>query len=121
VIVSVAAVACSGALALVVARLAGTFEQLRAAARVQPAQVQGEAVALVAEVGDVAAPAASATPPTERSTEVYRPAASGGHEHILKMLAADPEFARAAAELLNDPDPQVRDEARLLLRNLGVE
>jgi hypothetical protein len=121
VIVSVAAAACAGALALVVARLAGTFEQLQTAARVQPAQVRGEAVARAAEVGDVAAPAASATPPTESSTEAYRPAASGGDEHILKMLAADPEFARGATELLNDPDPQARDEARLLLRELGVE
>jgi len=120
VIVSVVALAGLGALALIVSRLAGTFEQLQAVARVQPAPAaasavrpenapapRGEAVERVAEVGEA--------PPTEPSAD-----ANGGDEHILRMLAADPEFARAADELLNDPDPQTQEEARLLLRDLGV-
>ena len=120
VIVSVAALAGLGALALVGSRLAGAFEQLQAVAEVQPTPVaasaarpeiapRGEAVELVAEAGGLAAPTTSEAP------------TDGGDEHILRMLAADPEFARAADELLNDPDPQTQEEARLLLRDLGVE
>lgn len=125
VIVSVAALAVLGGLALVASRLAGTFEQLRAVAEVQPAAVtasaarpenapapRGEAMKRGAGVGE--------PPPAELSADAHTPAGNGGDEHLLRMLAADPEFARAADELLNDPDPQTRDEARQLLRDLGV-
>ena len=46
--------------------------------------------------------------------------ADDGDEHIKQWLAADPEFQRAADELLHDPDPQVQQEARQLLLELGA-
>jgi len=52
--------------------------------------------------------------------ETHVPAAAGGDEHIKQWLASDPEFQRAANELLQDPDPQVQHEARRLLRELGA-
>ncbi len=48
-------------------------------------------------------------------------AASNGGEHILRALAQDPDFMRAADELSQDPDPQTRQEARQLLRELGAD
>jgi hypothetical protein len=118
------------ALALVVSRLAGAFEQLQSVAGVTPgrtlyvpadgasAPAPDEAAPAMTETTDVAGRAASVEPPPEPSTEA--PAASGD-EHILRALAANPEFARAAEGLLNDADPQTRDEARQLLRDLGVQ
>jgi hypothetical protein len=117
VIVSVAALAGLGALAFMGTRIAGAFGQLQAVAPAQTARGPSLPVG-----GASAAPprrdeAAALAPET---AEVAAPAASGGDEHILRALAADPEFARAADELLNDPDPQTRAEARVLLRDLGV-
>jgi hypothetical protein len=38
----------------------------------------------------------------------------------LSALAADPDFQRAADELLRDADPAVQREAQEFLRDLGV-
>ncbi len=43
-----------------------------------------------------------------------------GDEHIAELLRADPTFARGAAELIRDPDAEVRREAATLLRDFGV-
>ena len=136
-IVSVAVLAGIGALAFVGLRLAGTFGQVGAMVRVQPVRAdvsaaradgdsapRGETVERVAGEHDLAvrdrnAAAASVGDAVPRDA----PAAAspnGGDEHILRMLAADPELARAADELLDDPDPRARQEAEQLLRDLGV-
>jgi hypothetical protein len=46
--------------------------------------------------------------------------ATDSDTHLKRLLVADPLFMRSADELLNDPDPQVRLEARQLLRDLGA-
>ena len=38
----------------------------------------------------------------------------------MRALVQNPDFMRAAEELLQDPDPQTQQEARLLLRELGA-
>jgi len=48
-------------------------------------------------------------------------AATLGDGQILRWLAADPEFQRAADELKRDPDPEVRREAAQFLSELGVD
>lgn len=53
-------------------------------------------------------------------TEPHALGGFGADEHIARALAANPEFQRAAEELLLDPDPEVRREARKLLRELGA-
>jgi hypothetical protein len=47
-------------------------------------------------------------------------AEADGDEQIRRWLAGDPELRRAAAELVNDPDPALRGEARQLLSELGL-
>jgi hypothetical protein len=42
-----------------------------------------------------------------------------GEGQIRQWLFADPEFMRAADELLHDADPQVRRAGAALLRELG--
>ena len=119
------ALAGVGALVLLGARLAGAFEQLRAVAAVEPttaavSAARLESVAaprgreLAAGAVVPAAPAEAAEPPPDT-----RAVAASGDAHILRMLAADPEFARAADELLNDPAVDAQ-EARQLLRDFGV-
>jgi len=46
---------------------------------------------------------------------------SRSDEHILRALAQDADFRRAADELLQDPDPQTQQEARHLLGEVGAE
>ena len=124
-IASVATLAGVGALLLAGARLVGAFEQLRAVAAVPPAPTvasarRAETAAAPRDREPVAEMSAAAAPVTvaEASTDA-RAAAASGDEHILRMLAADAEFARAAEQLLNDPDVEPQ-EARQLLRDLGV-
>jgi hypothetical protein len=117
VVVFTAVVAGIGALGtFAFVRLAGTLEQLHAI-DVAPASTS-----------DVASPPSRAIAPQSSSeplaqiaeiAEVTASVADGGDEQIKAWLAADPEFQRAASELLNDPDPQVQEEARALLRDLG--
>jgi hypothetical protein len=61
---------------------------------------------------------------TARDTERRAPAqddvvAASGDQQILRWLATDPEFQRAADELLRNPDPAARREAAEFLRQLG--
>jgi len=46
--------------------------------------------------------------------------ASASDEQVMQWLAADPELQRAADELLRDPDPAVRRDARAFLREIGA-
>lgn len=60
-------------------------------------------------------------PPTDASpAAAATPAAAERDEHILHALVTDTEFMRAADELLREPDAQVQQEARQLLRELGA-
>ena len=115
-IVSVVALAGLGALAFVAARIAGAFGQLQAVAVVQPAHTPSLSAGGASMAGG--AVVVNAEPPAEVPADAGTPDGSGGDEHILRALAADPEFARAADELLNDPDPQTRADAQQLLRDL---
>jgi hypothetical protein len=116
------AMVCIAVTVLVVSvvRLGGTLAQLRAIEA--PAAVRID----VREASTVAPrESAAATPqvPTERAP---LDDVSGAHailvsdRHILRALADDAEFKRAAAELLQDRDPAVRAEAEQLLRDLGL-
>jgi hypothetical protein len=115
-------VAFVGLGALVAVRVSGAVGQLEALGAVQreprSAKVEAASEAHDGERRALAMPPASAeaTPPAP----VPAPT-TGGDEHILRMLASDPEFARAADELLADPDPDTQREARQLLRDLGVQ
>ena len=45
---------------------------------------------------------------------------SASDEQVMRWLAADPELRRAADDLLRDPDPGVRREARAFLQEIGA-
>ena len=114
VVVFTAVVAGIGALGtFAFVRLAGTLEQLHAI-DVAPASTSD----LASPPSRAIAPQFSEPSPAEVAVAV-EPVADNGDEQIKAWLAADPEFQRAADELLNDPDPQVQAEARELLRQLG--
>ena len=108
----VAGIGALGTFAFV--RLAGTLEQLHAI-DVAPASTSD----LASPPSRAIAPQSSSEPAELAVQETSVPAADGGDEQIKAWLAADPDFQRAATELLNDPDPQVREEARALVRDLG--
>jgi hypothetical protein len=110
----VAGIGALGTFAFV--RLAGTLEQLHAI-DVAPASASG-----VASPPSRAIAPQSSSEPAEIAevAEVAAPVADSGDEQIKAWLVADAEFQRAASELLNDPDPKVQEEARALLRDLGV-
>jgi hypothetical protein len=118
VVVFTAVVAGIGALGtFAFVRLAGTLEQLHTI-DVAPASASDVA----APPSRAIAPQSSSEPPAEIAEvpEIAAPFADSGDEQIKAWLVADAEFQRAASELLNDPDPQVQEEVRALLRDLGV-
>lgn len=111
VVAAIGALGTLGTFAFV--RLAGTLEQLHSLdVAVAPARA-------VAPPGHAIA-AQPASPSAEESAAAAAPADDGDHQ-IQTWLVADAEFQRAAAELLNDPDPHVQVEARALLRGLGAD
>jgi len=127
VIVTATALALAG-VAVALARLGATVGQLRAL-EYAPAPIHSAA-------GTSAAPGDGAqlqlAAPTPSSTAVVAPPANAapdeaaaftavdGDEHITRELAQNPDFRRAAEELLQDPDSAVQAEARELLRQLGA-
>jgi hypothetical protein len=108
------------------ARLGGTLAQLQAIdVPVATSSPSGAAARDALPARDAAQPSSSTSPSPQR--DVPEGVAADGEDaeisgdaHITQALAADPEFMRSAEELLNDPDPQVRLEARQLLRDLGA-
>ncbi len=112
------------AVAAALARLGGTVGQLRALEVAPRSQV------LDAAQPQLAAPISAPISARDSDDEDQPPAGiaadkdvartAGGDEHITRWLAEDPEFARAAEELLQDPNPAVQLEARELLRELGA-
>jgi len=122
-----AAVVVVGVTAFALSRLAGSIAQLRAAVEVLPAgaaelpasaarEPASAVFAIEPRVGETAGVPTQTTEPAEPAVAV----AANGDERILRWLAAEPEFQRGAAELLNDPDLKTREEARAFLRELGV-
>jgi hypothetical protein len=87
-------------------------------------QVASDAVqsqlATLTPFADVDADAGNEPPVHSTNDEEPAIAASSGDEHIMRALVQNPDFMRAAEELLQDPDPQTQQEARLLLRELGA-
>lgn len=111
-------------LAVSFARLRETLAQVRA---IEAPGAMSIAVRerLPPEPSEPAVPApqtatSSATFAAESPAHEARVDDDDGDEHIMRALAADAEFARAAALLLQDPDSAVRAEAQLLLRELGL-
>ena len=129
-IIAAAAVVALSAVAL--GRLGQTLGQITAIeVPSPPAALSAVAEAGTRELASDAAqsqlatqtPAADAgNEPPVHSTNDEEPAvaASSGDEHIMRALVQNPDFMRAAEELLQDPDPQTQQEARLLLRELGA-
>jgi hypothetical protein len=114
--------------AVALARFGGTVGQLRALEHA-PAPIQSAAGTRAAPSDATqlqpAAPAPSssaivAPPANAASDEAAGFSAASGDEHLTRALAQNPDFARAAAELLQDPNPAVHAEARELLQQLGA-
>jgi hypothetical protein len=113
--------------AVIGVRLAGSIGHVRTLAASLPPNAAGP----TNEVARPAAPTriqnaiagfATTTPHTEQPARAQDDIeAASGDEQILRWLAADPEFQRAADELLRDPDPAARRESAEFLRQLGVE
>ena len=128
-VITLTGVAALGAVAIV--RLGGALEQLRAVdvpistassgsmappGDAPPRSRERETSSTPALVPGLETPA-EATRVAQRASTA---AAGGSDEHIKQWLAADPEFQRAAADLLNEADAQVQQEARQLLREIGA-
>jgi hypothetical protein len=117
-----------GAIAAGLARVGTTIAQLReldvssvSSARATVAQPRHDEAAQLplavpastpAVVDASERPAASAEEPARETT---------GDPQIMRWLAEDAELARAADELLRDPDPAVQAEARAFLRAVGFD
>lgn len=112
-----------GVLAAVLARLGGALAQLRTldvqATPVAAALPEDAADASV--LGEAPAPLVASEARADFGDEERPARVASGDAHIMRALAADPEFQRAAADLLHDPDPAAQAEARQLLRELGVD
>jgi hypothetical protein len=135
-IVALFVVAGFGAVAAFgVVRLGGALEQLRAlAARAEGSAVGAanawgvNAVDSANAVGSESAPGSarvagsepSDLPAQPRGGAAPAPPEPAADRHITQRLVSDPEFMRAADELLRDPDPHTQREARELLRALGA-
>jgi hypothetical protein len=127
-VIGTATVIVLAGVAVALARLGGTVGQLRAL-EYAPAPIANAA-------GTSAAPNDATqlqlAPPTPSSNAIVAPStnaapddaagftAASGDEHLTRALAQNPDFARAAAELLQYPDSAVQAEARELLRQLGA-
>lgn len=121
-LVVVGVVVALGVLAAALARLGGTLAQLRALdlPAAPGAAVVHESSSDASVLLETAVPMGASEASAEYgSAELAPQMTSAGDQHIMRALVADPEFQRAAAELLQDPDPAVHAEARQLLHDLG--
>lgn len=106
-------------LALSLVRLGDSLAQLRAVEAPRAARSDaGERPPVEPSRAGVTAPKQLITVTPPEVSGPYEEAA--GDENILRALTQDPDFQRAAAELLQDPDAAVRAEAEVLLRDLGL-
>jgi hypothetical protein len=122
-------IAALGAVAIV--RLGGALQQLRAvdvpissaSSRSTPSSGDAPPTSREWQTSSMPALEPGLVTPAEATRDAQKAsvaAAGDSDEHIKQWLAADPEFQRAAADLLNEPDRQVQQEARQLLRELGA-
>lgn len=114
-----------GVLAAALARLGGTLTQLRALdlPATPVAAVLPDTAGDASEAHAPTAPAADVVmndAPVDSGNEQAAASSASGDAHIMRALTQDPDFQRAAAELLQDPDPAVQAEARQLLRDLAA-